>query len=543
MPVVTHYVRISNIVVSGGSGTALNLGDIATNASTAASAISATIAPSAGAAANLIDNNPATEATWAAAGGRPVLTLTLGGLISTITQTSGTTVAGQIISATVEDSTDNATWTTIGTGPWNTAATANTAAAATVLTVQKVENPVDSAAFAEVYTDNLQYSTDMISTLPEVLGSQTVANYPPIAETPAATDAPLIGVGVADSEAASFTDAITSLAYTFYADTIGLADAVSVMASTTGGLSDSAALTDVIQQAIIQLISDAASGSETLSLSAALTMVDIANAIATPTSTYNSVMLVAEIIAAVEFYNSAPSYDIVDAGVLTDAYAALSKTLAALLDSAQAIDTDTAVIRVLQTSGDTITGTASFVPAGSVLSALLGDGVLATIRLNIGGEVFTGWVLNTDTLAPSEYQFANLSFNSACKWQGIYLLAADDGIYQFTEDVGVESMVTYVKTGKTDFGSDQQKRITDAYISYSASGAMTLKITSTEHGQIVIRNYTMTPPSPDQGTDNVRFDVGKGARSRYWQFELLGSGVDCDIDEIGMLPVILSRRI
>jgi hypothetical protein len=122
-------------------------------------------------------------------------------------------------------------------------------------------------------------------------------------------------------------------------------------------------------------------------------------------------------------------------------------------------------------------------------------------------------------------------------------MAAEDGIYEFTEETGVESVMTYIKTGKTDFGSDLKKRIVNSYIVYSASGNMVLKVTTSEYGQLQTRNYRMVPPSNSETTDVRRFDLGRGIKSRYWQFELVGDGVDCDIDEIGMLPIVLSRRI
>jgi hypothetical protein len=198
---------------------------------------------------------------------------------------------------------------------------------------------------------------------------------------------------------------------------------------------------------------------------------------------------------------------------------------------------------VFQLQTDIAAGTDTFGSTGSIITALLDDTTLAAVRLNIGGELFTGWVMNTDTLAASEYQFVDRQFNSACKHDDQYLMAAEDGIYAFTEEQDVESVMTYIKTGKMDFGSDLQKRIVNSYIVYSASGDMVLKVTTSEFGQLVTRNYKMVPPSNSETTDTRRFDLGKGIRSRYWQFELVGDSVDCDLDEIGMLPVLLSRRI
>lgn len=354
--------------------------------------------------------------------------------------------------------------------------------------------------------------------------------------------ASLGALGSSLTSTANITDVAVAFAEVFIAELVRYDVSLAAGANTTATFADSAVIRDTIQQAINQIVADAANGTDAVNLGAALTLVDIANAVQTQTSTYNSVMLVAELIATLEAYNGADGYDITESGGLSETYVARVEALAAMIEAAQAVDTNTALVHVMQTAADSADGVTTITSAGSLLNALLNDAVLATIRLNIGGELFTGWVLNADTLAPSEYQFADLQFNSACKHGDTYLLAADDGIYQFTEETGVETVMTYIKTGKTDFGSDLKKRVVNSYMVYSASGQMVLKVTTSEFGNLVTRNYRMTPQADDT-TDTRRIDIGKGIKSRYWQFEVVGEGVDCDIDEIGMLPIVLSRRL
>lgn len=351
-----------------------------------------------------------------------------------------------------------------------------------------------------------------------------------------------LGSAIAATTSASISDQLVSTVFTVYLEAVGLSDSFTAGANTTASLTDNAAMHDVIRQAINQIVADIAAGADSLSLGAAMTLVDIADAVAIQTPSYNSVMLVAELIATLEAYNSAPSADIIESSDLSDGYVARVEALAAMLEAAQAVDTNTALVHVMQSATDIADGVTTITSAGSLLNALLNDGVIATIRLNIGGEMFTGWVLNADTLAPSEYQFADLQFNSACKHGDRYLLAADDGIYQFTEDAGVETVMTYIKTGKLDFDSDLKKRVVNSYIVYASSGDMVLKVTTSEFGGLVTRNYRVAARADDT-TDVRRVDIGRGIKSRYWQFELVGDGVDCDIDEVGMLPVVLSRRI
>lgn len=544
MATPTYYYRISSITVVGGVATDLNLGDIITDAFYGTTTITSDIAPTAGVPADLDDASAFTEVTWSAAGGRPVLVLQTGGSATSITQTSGTVVSGQIASALVEQSTDQISWTLVSNQPWATAATPNTQAAATLFALDIGETINENIGAAEVLEDNLFFLDDIAAAVAESIDPQTAAV---IAHSDTVGTAETVafqyGYLNTSSDSVAAADTFVNITLTMYLEVIGLSDSFTAGANTTSALTDQANLTDIIQQAINQIVADTAAGADTLNLSAALTLVDIANAVATQTSTYNSVMLVAELVATLEAFNGADSADIMETGVLSDAYAARVAALVALLESAQAIDTNTTLVHVMQSATDSAEGATAITSTGSLITALLADSALTTIRLNIGGELFTGWVLNTDTMAPSEYQFADRQFNSACKHGDTYLMAAEDGIYEFTEDTGVESVMTYIKTGKSDFGSDLKKRIVNSYIVYSATGNMVLKVTTSEYGQLQTRNYKMVPPSNSETTDVRRFDLGRGIKSRYWQFELVGDGVDCDIDEIGMLPIVLSRRI
>lgn len=538
MPVTTYYYRFSSIATLGGGD--LRLSELYTNA-TDTVAVTSSIAPTTGAPADLDDNNLTTEVIWPVAGGIPTITLQTAGNATEAGQGSGGTVNGQIASCVIEQSTDNATWTLVHSQSLATAATTNTFAANTPFTIEIGESPVDTVSTTEVWEDNILEVTDSASGSDAPVATQNLS----LAAVDAAIGAEslVLAYGLQAVDAVDCADTLAHDIFTFYLESIGLSDNLAADANTTGDLTDNAAMLDVIQQAINQIVADSASGTEALSLGAALALVDVAEAVATQTSTYDSVMLVAELIASIDAFNAADGADIVESAALAEAYAARVTALVALLESAQVIDTNTALVHVMQAVSDSADGTADITSSGSLLNALLADAVLATVRLNIGGELFTGWVLNADTLAPSEYQFADLNFNSACKHGDRYLMAADDGIYQFTDEVGVETVMTYIKTGKMDFGSDKHKRVINSYMVYSATGQMQLKVTTSENGQIRTHTYQMAPFASNETTDTRRFDIGKGLKSRYWQFEIVGEDVDCKFDEIGMLPVVLSRRI
>lgn len=358
-----------------------------------------------------------------------------------------------------------------------------------------------------------------------------------------AQDAYLRGHTSVLSASAASTDAVDSSVFTFWLERIAANDALAPTSNTTSSLTDSAIIQDTLRAAFNQLVAESATGTDAWFVQTGVQIIDAVLATQTLSSTMIAVKSLAETIVMLDAFNGAESADITDSAAFAETYMPRVQAVVAILESALAVDENVALVHVMQLATDTASSSETLSSAGSVINALLSDVTLATIRLNIGGELFTGWVLNTDTLAPSEYQFADRQFNSACKHGSKYLMAAEDGIYEFTDDTGVETVMTYIKTGKTDFGSDMRKRVEGSYMVYSATGNMALRVITSENGALQTNTYTMMPFASSETQDAQRSIIGKGIKSRYWQFELTGANAGCEFDEIGMLPVVLSRRI
>ena len=63
---------------------------------------------------------------------------------------------------------------------------------------------------------------------------------------------------------------------------------------------------------------------------------------------YTSVLLVAEVVAVLESLNSANGYDIIENGMLSDAYIARVIALFSTIEQAQLIDANTAIIQTFK---------------------------------------------------------------------------------------------------------------------------------------------------------------------------------------------------
>jgi hypothetical protein len=168
--------------------------------------------------------------------------------------------------------------------------------------------------------------------------------------------------------------------------------------------------------------------------------------------------------------------------------------------------------------------------------------VLAFIKTP--AELAQGWVMNTEGSMPiSEYN--NYTFNSlayspdemlGCTDEGLYVLDADD-------DAGtnIDAQLTSLML---DFETSKLKRMSTAYIGYTSSGQLLLKVRSEEQGVYAERWYEARETAAQAAPSQNRMKIGKGLRSRYWTFELVNvDGSDFEIDKVELYPVVLERRV
>ena len=164
--------------------------------------------------------------------------------------------------------------------------------------------------------------------------------------------------------------------------------------------------------------------------------------------------------------------------------------------------------------------------------------------LNLTDSVLTNipllsYVVNANTFAVTKYR--NYNFNSYAHLEGIYYGVNDDGIYELdgSDDAGTTIDAT-ITMGKKDFDSKQLKSIPQVYIGAHTNGDIILKVV-TDSG--AARFYRMKEQTSGD-LKTTRVTLGKGLRSRYWQFELTNvNGADLTLDSIAFLAVGLTRRI
>lgn len=147
------------------------------------------------------------------------------------------------------------------------------------------------------------------------------------------------------------------------------------------------------------------------------------------------------------------------------------------------------------------------------------------------------WVLNSETAAASAY--ANYGFTSFARMGDDVFGVRADGIYKLggASDDGspINAVVAF---GSIDFGTSELKGVSNVYVGTASGGALYVKVITVQG------TYTYRGRRVDGAMRAQRFDLGRGLRASYYEFELYTTGgEDFDLDSVEFVPAALARRI
>jgi hypothetical protein len=191
---------------------------------------------------------------------------------------------------------------------------------------------------------------------------------------------------------------------------------------------------------------------------------------------------------------------------------------------------------------DELTASDAF-PAHATLQAAVRDSLAGYVVFRYSGEVYSGWVMNLEGAMPVS-RYEDYNFNSFCRVGSTYYGGADEGLFVLdgATDDG-EPIDAAVATMMLDFGSPAQKRVHAAYIGYTSDGRVMLKVRAVNEGQLKEQWFEAKEVLAAAPREQM-IRLGRGARSRYWQFELVNlDGADFELTDMEVHPVYLNRRV
>ena len=195
---------------------------------------------------------------------------------------------------------------------------------------------------------------------------------------------------------------------------------------------------------------------------------------------------------------------------------------------------------VLRTASEHVDLDETLTPSITV-SLLAGERLAFIGKLPLGEEVFSAWVLNTDTLGATSYtQFPMLSIATH---QGRTFGITETGLYELTGDTDDgEPIPAAIETGALDFALHQDKNIPRAYLYLWAEGTMRLRTVSSKRGCREEAWYEVTPMIGDDEQARI-VRLARGVRGTTWQFRIENvDGCDFDLRGAEVLPVVLNKR-
>ncbi len=173
----------------------------------------------------------------------------------------------------------------------------------------------------------------------------------------------------------------------------------------------------------------------------------------------------------------------------------------------------------------------------AAVEALLHALIEGWSAMPVAGDGAAIWVVNAETGASTRYE--NFPFNSFAKIGNDFFGCKSDGIYQLDGDDDAGDPVQAVMSfGKQDFGTTMLKRVTNIYAGTSSGGRLFVKVLV--EGQ----SYLYEARDASGELQVQRFDLGRGLRANYLEFELYNSGGDdFELASVEFAAVPLSRRI
>ena len=163
------------------------------------------------------------------------------------------------------------------------------------------------------------------------------------------------------------------------------------------------------------------------------------------------------------------------------------------------------------------------------------------IIVNAVAATFATYVLNTRKQALSSYG-SEWNWNSYTVFQGVTLGCNASGVSVLDKqdsDNGTD-IDAVVLTGAEGYGSSFHKRVPRIYVSGTFAGDVNFKTITAEGGS---RTYAL-PWNQATGLVQRRVPVGKGPKSRFWQYGIENvNGAAFSINDVMTYPVTLRRRV
>lgn len=303
---------------------------------------------------------------------------------------------------------------------------------------------------------------------------------------------------------------------------------------------DTLLATDNLSAAFTEALASALESTDATTEQRFVRAVDVAMAADTALSFYKAAAVAVVSLAAVDEAGIATLAELADAVETHEATRLRIGTL--VTEIAQVLDVAPGTLRLFIDEASVAVVADEAAPLAA-LRVAVEEGLCPVVSYSFGGSAYVGYVMNTEGSNPVS-TYKDFAFNSFTQFAGKHFVAGEGGLYQLGGDTddGVAIEASF-KTMMIDFGTSAMKRVQTAYLGYTASGRLILRVHAVTGGELREHWFEATHHTANAPRQQGR-QLGRGLVSRYWQFELINvNGADFHVHEIEFHPIALSRRV
>lgn len=256
----------------------------------------------------------------------------------------------------------------------------------------------------------------------------------------------------------------------------------------------------------------------TITVLESLGFADLANALRSASESVSESMTLTDSPAHALSFLIAETLDVVDASSVIASFIHAIDEGIGLADAASLIN------RIGVTIADPLVFTET-ISSKANLYNLIYDTLALNVTVELNGEVWECYVLNTPKFLPSMY--SGFDFNSYCVFEGRAFGANSIGIYELTGDTDAGSEIhTGVIFSQTDFDLFNQKKFRKGYL--DISGTSPKIVLETERGQRQTYNVD----------SNGKVTVSSELKSKVWTLSIADFE---SLDGMKLIPIILTK--
>jgi hypothetical protein len=266
------------------------------------------------------------------------------------------------------------------------------------------------------------------------------------------------------------------------------------------------------------------------------TILELISTITQITNSSVSKSIILELVSIIDSVLFNKALSISETMGLQDSLVLLQKGLNTVLEQINLITSTTGNIIKIGIISDSLDLLPSFSSVSSFINAI-SEQFIISIPGVTSQDTYLAYVFNTETNSVSTYN--NYNFNTSALFNGKYIFGSSTGLYEYggSKDNLVDIQAS-LKTVAYNFGTSNLKQIPEMYIGGTNSDSMIIKVRVDNKAEVY---YKIKNTISSLHTQRIKF--GKGLIGRYFQFELITSSDECDLESIEFYPIILNRKI